>query len=100
MKINKEIKMTKNPELIQITEDKKPSIVICPKCKQEILIDIMPFSKDVSSIMQDKCPKCGGTIFVGILILCHPSLRGICLCIQTVIDALKPGNLKLPGKNG
>jgi hypothetical protein len=52
-----------------------PPIVKCPHCTQEILIDIGPFRKDVTKIMQDKCIKCGGIIVVSLLILCDTSMH-------------------------
>lgn len=85
----------KGHELYQVSEQRKPATIICGSCKREILIDISPFNKDVSNIMRDNCPICGAEINVGILILSHPSLKGLLHCIQVVIGALNPGNQKL-----
>ena len=88
-------KMQRGPEIIQIGAERKPATIICGKCKGEIVIDIMPFAKDVSNIMKDKCPKCGADIHVGILILSHPKMEGILQCIKIVVNALNPGNMNL-----
>ena len=85
----------KKSEIIQVGNERKPATIICSKCKEEILIDITPFAKDVSNLMKDKCPKCGGMIYVGILILSHPSIEGLLNCIKLVIQSLNPGNINL-----
>ena len=81
-------------KLITITRDeneKRPRIV-CPHCKEIILMDIRPFEKDVSKLMQSNCPKCGGLIFVGLLILAHPDLKGLVSCIQLVVETIDTKN--------
>ena len=88
-------KAQRNREIIQIGNERKPATIICGKCREEIKIDIMPFAKDVSNIIKDKCPKCVAYIHVGILILSHPELKGILECIKIVINALNPGNQNL-----
>lgn len=85
-------------EIIRVNSNRKPSMIICSKCKKEVLIDITPFAKDITNVMQDKCPGCGAQIFVGVLILSHPELKGLLQCIMTVIEALKPGNMNLVDK--
>ena len=80
-----------NGNLITIEDDKRPRVV-CPHCKEHILIDFEPFKKDVTKIMRDDCPKCRGTVYVGLMILAHSDLRQLALSIQVVIDALKPKN--------
>lgn len=82
-------------ELIQINQEAKPPLIICPHCKQEILIDIIPFSKDVSKILRDNCVKCGGEINVGIFILSDVSMRGLLNNIAVVIQSLEGGNVLL-----
>jgi len=88
-------KASRNREIIKIGQERKPATIICGKCREEILIDITPFAKDVSNIMKDKCPKCGAYIHVGIFILSHPELKGLLECIKLVITSLQPGNLNL-----
>ena len=84
--------------LIQIqNQDLRPR-TICQHCQKEILIDIMPFSKDCTKIMQDKCPNCHGKLFVGILILAHPDMNGLLKCIQIVIDAMQGSNKIIGGE--
>lgn len=81
-------------ELITITRDEgetRPKI-ICPHCKEIILMDIKPFEENVAKLMQSNCPKCAGVIFVGLLILAHPNLNGLVSCIQMVVDTLNTKN--------
>lgn len=80
-------------ELIKVQEQGKPAAIICPHCKNEILIDLQPFNKDVSKVLRDNCVVCRGEIFVAVLILAHPSLRGLLYCIQLVTSALSKGNI-------
>lgn len=76
-------------ELITIERQENRPRVICNHCKKEILIDILPFASDVTQILRDKCPKCHGEIFVGLLILCHKDMRSLLGSIQVVIDAIR-----------
>ena len=73
-------------------EDEKRPRIVCPHCKEVILMDIKPFEKNVSKIMQSNCPKCRGIIFVGLLILAHPDLKGLISCIQLVVETVKTKN--------
>jgi len=88
-------KANRNREIIRLSNEKKPATIICGKCKEEILIDITPFIKDISNIMKDKCPKCGAYLHVGILILSHTELKGLLSCIKLAINTLQPTNLNL-----
>lgn len=85
-------------ELIQIQKEEVKPRVVCGHCKQEILIDIMPFSKDCTQILKDNCPKCNGELFVGILILSQTNMNGLLACIETVIRALDPANKIIGGE--
>lgn len=81
-------------KLISIGKDEgetRPRIV-CPHCKQTILMDIKPFEKNVAKLMQSNCPKCRGVIFVGLLILSHPDLEGLVKCIQLVVETINTKN--------
>jgi len=84
----------KKGKLISITKDEgetRPRI-ICPHCKQTILMDIKPFEKNVAKLMQSNCPKCRGIIFVGLLILAHPDLQGLVQCIRLVVETINTKN--------
>ena len=81
-------------ELIQLAPDKRPKVV-CLHCKQQILMDITPFKDDASKIFKDNCPRCGGMLYTGILILSHKDMRQLLLAIQRVVEALNTGNLVL-----
>lgn len=85
-------------EIIRIQKEEQKPRVICNHCKQEILIDIKPFAKDVTQILRDKCPKCHGEIFVGVLILCHKDMRSLLGSIQVVIDAIRSPDKIIGGK--
>ncbi len=73
--------------------EKKPARIICPYCKQEILIDIRSFNDNISDVIKDNCIKCGGAIHVGLLILAHPDLTGLYTCIQMCTEAMNKGNV-------
>lgn len=82
-------------DVIKINRDIQPPLIICGNCKNQIRIDIKPFSEDVSKILRDKCPKCGGELNVGILILSHPRLEGLLQAIQACVQAMNTGNVLL-----
>lgn len=73
-------------------EDETRPRIVCPHCKQIILMDIKPFEQNVAKIMQSNCPKCRGIIFVGLLILAHPDLQGLISSIQLVVETIKTEN--------
>jgi len=85
-------------EIIKIQHEENKPRVICNHCKQEILIDIMPFANDVTQILRDRCPKCYKEIFVGVLILCHKDMRSLLGSIQVVIDAIQSPDKIIGGK--
>lgn len=85
-------------ELIKIQKEEVKPRVVCGHCKNEILIDIKPFSQDCTKIMQDKCPNCNGTLFVGLLILSHPKMNGLLQCIERVINALSNASQIIGGE--
>ena len=66
--------------------------IVCPHCKETILMTIKPFEKNVSKLMQSNCPKCRGVIYTGLLILAHPDLKGLISCIQLVVDTINTKN--------
>lgn len=85
-------------ELIKIQRDETKPMIICPKCKAQIFIDLTPFTNDVSKILRDNCYKCGGELHVGVLILSNPTLNGLLQAIQVVSTALaKAGKLFMGG---
>lgn len=84
--------------VIEIIERYPKPKIICMHCKQEILIDITPFKDNVAQIMQDKCIRCGGDIFVGILILAHPTIEGLSYCVNAAVNAVNAQHKILGGK--
>ena len=83
---------------IEIIDRQPRPKVICPHCKMEIAIDITPFKDNVAQILADNCVKCKGQIFVGILILCHPSPDGMAYCVNACINAINTQNKIIGGK--
>jgi hypothetical protein len=83
---------------IELIERQPKPKIICPHCHKEILIDIMPFKDNVSQIMADNCARCGGKIFVGIMILCHPKIEGLAYCINAASNAIQTQNKIIGGK--
>lgn len=69
-----------------------PPIIICSHCKNEIQIDITNWKDDVTKVMQDKCPKCHGTLFVCMFLLAHKDLKMLMQCVQAVTEALSGAN--------
>lgn len=84
-------------EQIRVSKEPKPPMVICGKCKREIKISIKPFMENVSDVIQDKCPACGTTLYVGVLILAHTELKGLLSCIKIVVNSLQNASIKLMG---
>jgi ribosomal protein S27AE len=85
-------------ELIQMqNEDLRPRIV-CGKCREEILIDITPFKNDCAKILKDRCPKCHAELFVGILILAHPQMKGLMGILQTILRTLNKSSRIIGGR--
>ena len=82
-------------QIIQVNENAIPSMITCGHCKNKILIDITPFGKDVSNVLQDKCPKCHGTLYVGVLILSDVSVRGLGIAVQACVQAMERGHVNL-----
>jgi Zn-finger nucleic acid-binding protein len=79
--------------LIEVGQESKPPLMICPYCQSEIRIDITIFSNDVTKIFRDNCPKCGGEIFVGIFIIGHRNLDSLLTVIRKVIDSVNTPNI-------
>lgn len=87
-------------KLIKIQREEPRPLIVCSHCKKTIAIDLKPFNKDPTKILQDKCVKCGGTIFVGILILSHKDHQQLLNAIGTVIQTLNTSSGQLIlGKN-
>jgi len=84
---NKKGELTK----IEMGESKLPK-VICPHCKKVIEFDILTFRYRVSEIMATKCPFCGGSLYVGILILVQTDMPALANMIQNAVQVLSPKN--------
>lgn len=79
-------------EIIQIMENDSPR-VICPHCKETINMFLKPWGKDVTKIMQDKCPKCRGNIVIGLLILCDINMQRFLSSLRAMVDAASKANM-------
>lgn len=82
---------------IEIVERYPKPKVVCGHCRHEILIDISPFKDNVAQIMKDNCVRCGGEIFVGILIMAHTDLNGLAHCVNTAVTAVNAQHTILGG---
>ena len=83
-------------KLIKIKREEVPPMVKCPKCQSQFQLDITQWKNDCGKILMDNCPKCRAELFVGVLILVHPTHTGLLECIKRVVSALNPGTfLKL-----
>jgi len=83
---------------IELIERQDIPKIICPHCKMEIAIDITPFKDNVAQVMADNCVKCGGKIFVGVMILAHPSIEGLAYCVNAATNAIQTQNKIIGGK--
>lgn len=78
--------------LIEVKQENTPPILICPHCKEQILIDITVFRENIVKIFRDNCPKCGGENFVGLMIIGHKDLKKLLATIQHIVDAVNSQN--------
>ncbi|KKM79613.1 hypothetical protein LCGC14_1348110 [marine sediment metagenome] len=81
-----------NTGRIVVKENKRAPQGICPHCKRTLLLSLASFQEDMSSIMQTKCPLCGGDIFTACLVLVHGNPEGLANTIinmAAVVDADK-----------
>lgn len=83
---------------IELIDRQEIPKIVCPHCKREIAIDITPFKDNVAQIMADNCIRCGGKIFVGVMILAHPSMEGLGYCINACVNAVQTQNKILGGR--
>jgi DNA-directed RNA polymerase subunit RPC12/RpoP len=84
-------------ELIKIQEEEIKPRMVCVHCKQEILIDIEPFKKDMTKVLRDRCPKCNGEMIVGMLLLAHGNLHKFLITLKAVIEAVGSAETQLLG---
>ena len=72
-----------------IGDVKKKPQTVCPHCKRFILMTLNAWEEDVSRIVEDKCPYCGGVIVAGLLILCDGDIKRLMGQIQAIIDLFR-----------
>jgi len=85
-------------KLIEIIGEQNIPKIVCPHCKKEIPIGLDEWKKDVTRIMADKCPSCGGTTFFALLILAHKDLNSLGITVNAAVNAVNSQNLILGGK--
>ena len=86
-------------ELITIKREEDRPRLKCPHCHNIIAIDIKPWQKDCTKIMEDKCPKCNAIIVVGLLIIAHKDMRSFLGALKSIIDFVNSQNQILGGGN-
>jgi hypothetical protein len=78
--------------LIKVMDNGKQPQSKCPHCKQVILLNLDHWKKDMSKIVESKCPLCGGQLFTALLVLVHGSPHVVAQTImkmQGVVDEEK-----------
>jgi len=83
---------------IIVGEDNRPKVV-CPHCRQIIVMDIKLFMNDVTKVVESNCPKCNGKVFTGLLILVNSNIKNLYGAIQLCIDAIDPKDKLYRGGN-
>jgi predicted RNA-binding Zn-ribbon protein involved in translation (DUF1610 family) len=76
---------------IILGEDNRPKVV-CPHCRQIIIMDIKLFLDDVSKVVESSCPKCGGKLYTALLIMTNSNLNHLRKMIEMCITVINPGN--------
>ena len=76
---------------IILGEDNRPKVV-CPHCRQIIIMDIKLFMNDATKIVESNCPKCNGKLYTALLILVNSKIQNLEGSIQLCIDAINPGD--------
>lgn len=67
---------------------------LCPHCGQELHLIIDAFKPEITKVVQSNCPHCGKEIFAAVMIITHPTHRGILETIQSVLDLFNPKLIK------
>jgi hypothetical protein len=69
--------------------DKKPKI-LCPKCRQIIIVSAVAYEQDATKPILSNCPYCGAGIFSCILILASTELKHLQTLINQAVSAIGP----------
>lgn len=84
-------------ELITIEREEDKPRLACPHCKQHIYVDIDPWKKDMTKVMQDKCPKCHGNIIVGLIMIADVNMPKFLSVIRAIVNAAERATKILGG---
>lgn len=75
-------------EIIGEVNKNKPR-TICPHCKRTVPITLDAWKEDVSRLVADKCPHCGGRVVFGLLILSDVDPKRVMNQVQAIIEMFK-----------
>jgi predicted RNA-binding Zn-ribbon protein involved in translation (DUF1610 family) len=65
---------------------------ICPNCKKVLLVDLDLYKRDITKIIESKCPACGGVIYTGLLIVSNNRLDKLGRHIQQIVQLTANAN--------
>jgi len=80
-------------------EDNRPRL-ICMHCKTEQLIDIKPFTSDMTKIAEYTCKNCRKKFYAGILLLANSNLHSLMQNIQDAVNGVNAKNYLEVGDQG
>lgn len=83
-------------KIIVSGESKRPRI-ICMHCKNENVIDIRGWNKDVTQIGEITCKSCKKKMFIGLLIIANITVERLGQNVQEVVAAVGARNTLLQG---
>lgn len=83
---------------IQLLNQENIPKIICPHCKSVIPINLREWENDCTRIVSDRCPKCNGDAYFGILILASKTLPRLASTIQGILSAIGGENQIIGGK--
>lgn len=73
-----------------IGKDKQdPGTAICPRCKRKMIFDVSMFKRDITKVVQTKCPYCKGKLFTCILVLTNTTLPRLMGQLQIMIESVR-----------
>lgn len=73
---------------------KRPQI-ICHKCKQVILVDLMAWRYDISKVLRDNCPRCGVEIFMGCMLIGYTDMHQLMATINVMVQAVRDSGQRI-----
>ena len=83
--------------IITSGEENRPRIQ-CHNCKNENIIDIRSWNKDIARVGEIKCKQCGKSMFVALLILADINVQALGNNVQAIVDLMGSVNTLRQGK--